>query len=593
VIATLRAIWIVAVMAFRVSKLQTLLALFETASRAFRGLNPLFYGYFATGVVQHNSRHMVIAVVGLACTTGINTALNIVGISARIKQQEYVGFEFSRRVAAIMASIETLDHHEDPEILDKLQAFRDWSGVLGGMFNSLLNFMSNLAASMTTLLVAVTADWRLLILVLLGIPRLFLAPLTARWDKAAEEAGSPHRRLADQLVDMTHDADAGAEARVFNLRSEMLGRIRAAGERWQRPDVVRNEKRAILNLANRLLFFGSATAIIGWILHDAIGGDVSIGALTIALTSLGSLQAISTNVTSTARQLGQSARAAVRFVWLREYAAKVHAEHSGDVVPPARLRSGVRLENVGYRYNDADSDSLSEINLELPAGSVVALVGENGAGKSTLVKLLTGMYRPTRGRILVDDIDLTDIDVTAWRERGSGAFQDHANLEFIVLESIGLGDVSHVDSEPAVRRALSDGAATDVLSALPQGLQTQLGTSWPDGTELSGGQWQRLAIARGMMRPDPLLLALDEPTSALDAQTEHALFDRYATTARDAGHRGAVTLLVTHRFSTVAAADIVLVLDSGRVVEQGTHQELMNAGGKYAELYNLQARGYR
>jgi ATP-binding cassette subfamily B protein len=263
------------------------------------------------------------------------------------------------------------------------------------------------------------------------------------------------------------------------------------------------------------------------------------------------------------------------------------------MVPPARLRSGIRLENVAYRYNGAESAALSDINLELPAGSVVALVGENGAGKSTLVKLLTGMYRPTSGRILLDDIDLTDIDLTAWRRRGSGAFQDHANLEFIVLESIGLGDVSHVDSESAVRRALRDGAATDVLTALPRGLQTQLGNTWPGGTELSGGQWQRLAIARGMMRRDPLLLALDEPTSALDAQTEHALFDRYAATAGDAGHRGAVTLLVTHRFSTVAAADIVLVLDRGRVVEHGTHRELMNAGGKYAELYNLQARGYR
>jgi ATP-binding cassette subfamily B protein len=491
--AMLRAIWIVAVMAFRVSKLQTLLAVFETFGQAMRGINPLFYGYFVAGVVQHNARHVMVAVIGLIITTGINALLQMIGINARIKQQEYVGFEFSRQIAELMASIETLDHQEDPEILDKLQAFRDWSGVLGGVVNSLLNFINNLATSVATLVVAITADWRLLILVLVGIPRLLLAPRTARWDKTAEEAGSPHRRLVNRLVDLTHDPDAGAEARVFNLRGEILGRIRAAAVEWQRPDVIRNNRHALLNLVNGLPFFGSAAAIIGWILHDAINGRMSISALTIAITCLGSLQGISSNVVGTAQWLGQSARSTVRFVWLRDYAAQVHAEHSGDVVPPTRLRSGIRMENVGYCYGGADTDSLSDINLEFPAGSVVALVGENGAGKSTLVKLLTGMYRPTQGRILVDGIDLTDIDLTAWRDRGSGAFQDHANLEFVVLESIGLGDVSHVDSESAVRRALSDGAAVDVLTSLPQGLQTQLGTSWPEGVELSGGQWQRLA----------------------------------------------------------------------------------------------------
>jgi ATP-binding cassette subfamily B protein len=203
------------------------------------------------------------------------------------------------------------------------------------------------------------------------------------------------------------------------------------------------------------------------------------------------------------------------------------------------------------------------------------------------------MYQPTRGRILVDGVDLAEIDLTAWRERTSGAFQDHADFELAAIESIGIGDLGKVDDESEVRRALDDGAATDVLTDPPRGLRTQLGPSWPDGVDLSGGQWQRIAIARGMMRPELLMLALDEPTSALDAATEHALFDRYAAAAQEVGHRGAVTLLVTHRFSTVAAADIVLVLENGRIVESGSHDQLMAARGKYAELYELQAKGYR
>jgi ATP-binding cassette subfamily B protein len=592
-IQTLKAIWLVAVMAFRVSKLQTMLVFGETIGRALYGINPLFYGYFAAGAVGHDARQMLIAVVGLVCVTGVNLALQMVGTSARIKQMESVGFEFSRQICALMASIETLDHHENPELQDKLQAFRDYSGAVAQTMNALLNFVNTMAWSVATLAVALTADWRLIILVLLGIPRLLVAPRTTRWDKQAEEEGSPHRRLADRLVDLSRDVDAGAEARVFGLRTVMLDKVHRAVRGWQLPAINSAGKYALLDLANGLLYFGSAVAIIGWILHDAAAGRVSVGAVTIALTSLSSLQNVSSSLVSTVKWLGQSARTAVRFVWLREYAAQVRLRHVGNAQPPAQLHSGIRLEGLAFRYDGADTDSLTDLNVELAAGSVVALVGENGAGKSTLVKLLTGMYQPTRGRVLVDGVDLADIDLTAWRERSSGAFQDYASFEFSALESIGVGEVTRVDDEGEVRRALRDGAAADVLTALPQGLATQLGTSWPDGVDLSGGQWQRLAIARGMMRHEPLMLALDEPTSALDAATEHALFDRYAAVAAEAGHRGAVTLLVTHRFSTVAAADTVLVLDNGRVVEQGTHAELVAAGGKYAELYELQARGYR
>jgi ATP-binding cassette subfamily B protein len=230
--------------------------------------------------------------------------------------------------------------------------------------------------------------------------------------------------------------------------------------------------------------------------------------------------------------------------------------------------------------------------LDLPAGSVVALVGENGAGKTTLVKLLSGMYQPTNGRILIDGVEVSRFDVAAWRRRLSGAFQDYLRPEFSAADAVGFGDLDRRADRRRLRTAVEAGAAEAVIDDLPSGFDTQLGSVWPNGVGLSGGQWQRLALARGMMRDHPLLLVLDEPTAALDATTEHALFERYAAAAKAGRAYGTITLLVTHRFSTVAAADLIVVLEHGRVVESGTHNELLEVEGLYADLYRLQARGY-
>jgi len=233
------------------------------------------------------------------------------------------------------------------------------------------------------------------------------------------------------------------------------------------------------------------------------------------------------------------------------------------------------------------------VSVRLPAGAVVALVGDNGAGKTTLVKLLSGFATPESGQILVDGADMAAFDTARWQERCAAAFQDFAKLEFPVRESVGVGDLPRIDDLVAVGAAVERAGASSVVDSLPQGLETQLGTRWEDGVELSGGQWQKLALARGLMRTDPLLVVFDEPTAALDAHTEHALFERFAAAARTAKQRSTVTLLVSHRFSTVGMADLIVVLDQGRVREVGSHQDLMARGGMYAELYELQSRGYR
>ena len=224
----------------------------------------------------------------------------------------------------------------------------------------------------------------------------------------------------------------------------------------------------------------------------------------------------------------------------------------------------------------------------------MALVGENGAGKTTLVKLLCGLYRPTAGQVAIDGVDLVRLDVDAWRRRTSGCFQDFVAFELLAGTAVGVGDLERLDNEAAVRAALVRAHAADVVSTLVQGLETQLGRSFDGGVELSVGQWQKLALGRAMMREGPLLLVLDEPTASLDAHTEHALFERYAKVSRGIGaSNGAISLIVSHRFSTVRMADLIVVLDGGRLREVGTHEELMERGGLYASLYRLQARAYR
>ena len=284
------------------------------------------------------------------------------------------------------------------------------------------------------------------------------------------------------------------------------------------------------------------------------------------------------------------AAGARRLAWLEDFAASVRA--AAALQAPVRLTRGIRFDHVSFVYPGTSRLVLEDITLDLPAGAVVAIAGENGAGKTTLVKLLTRMYEPSTGSILVDDVPLARIRADEWRAAAAGAFQDFCRFEFTARESVGVGDVPRVADRGAVRTGLARAGADDVVARFPSGLETQLGAAWPGGVEVSFGQWQKLALARGFMRDAPVLLVLDEPTAALDAETEHALFERYAAAARASGANGRITILVSHRFSTLRMADLIVVLDGAHVVEAGSHDALMAQGGRYAELYGIQAAAY-
>ena len=265
---------------------------------------------------------------------------------------------------------------------------------------------------------------------------------------------------------------------------------------------------------------------------------------------------------------------------------------AGTAAAPDRLHEGIGLHGVSFTYPGTDEPVLHHVDLTIGAGTTVAIVGENGAGKTTLVKLLAGMYVPTAGFVTVDGVDLATLDIESWRASLSGAFQDYLRLEATAQVVVGVGDSSAMTDRMRVEHAVDRGGARRVVDRLPGGLHAHIGKTYADGAELSGGQWQRLAIARGMMRESPLCLILDEPTAALDPEAEQLLFDAYRSTAEAATARGAVTVLISHRFSTVRMADHIVVLAQGEVVEQGTHDELMALDGQYARMYRQQAEAY-
>lgn len=591
-ISMIRSVALVVAASIRVSPRQSAVCLLETAGNFVGMLQPLFIAWLVMGAVQHDAALVIRAVICFVISLTVVTVLMILGNNARISQYERVGFWFDTEVSRLTSSISTLDHLQSPEYQDKAQTLRDHQGLLGFAFNSILNALRMSVTGIGTLVLALTADPRMLLVVIAGIPAVLSTRWTTRWQKATDDASAQPSRHAKHLLDLAIKPGSGSEIRVFGLQRWLRDSTETAGRRWLDLRVALARRQALLETASTMIFFGVAAVVLGWLLADTVAGQVPVPAFVLAASLITRLQMISDMLQWSIRMLIQVSNDGGRFIWLRDFAAEHAARHRGTLEPPRRLRSGIRTVGLGYRYPGADSPTLSDIDLDLPAGAVVAVVGENGAGKSTLIGLLTGMLAPTEGRVLVDGVDLTDFDHVQWRSRMSGAFQDYARLELTAQQSIGVGDLSAVGSEPAVHAALDRASAADVLRALPNGLQTSLGTTWPDGVDLSGGQWQRLAIARGMMRTEPLLLVLDEPTAALDAGTEHALFERYAAAARRTGGRGGVTLLVTHRFSTVASADLVVVLSNGRIAEVGTHAELYAGGRHYAELYDLQARGY-
>jgi ATP-binding cassette subfamily B protein len=514
----------------------------------------------------------------------------LVTVSTRVQRRfrDKVTIALESHVATLLASIATIAHQERPEYLDRLSVLRNQVFMLDHMYMSLFSTCAWILRLGVTIALLVSIHPALALLMLFAVPPVFTSTWRPAVERSAYERGASASRLARHLFDMATDAAAGKEVRVTGIANRLVAQRRQAWQSGNRPIAAARWASAGWHTVAWAIFGAAYVAAIVFVVSGlgAPAGDV--------LLTLAAGARLSFYVGATVGEAGflrfwmDSAR---RLVWLEDYAASLVA--TADRPAPQWLAEGIRFEHVSFAYPGTDRLVLDDITLDLPAGKVVAIVGENGAGKSTLVKLLARMYSPTGGRILVDSTDLARISAVDWRARLAGAFQDFFRFEFRARQTVGIGDLPRLEDEPAVATAVSRAGADDVIVRLPAGLDTQLGPTWPGGSDLSFGQWQKLALARGFMRDQPLVLVLDEPTAALDAETEHALFDRYAAAVREDVALGRVTVLVSHRFSTVRMADLIVVLDGARVVETGTHEALIAQQGQYAQLYNIQAAAYR
>jgi len=322
-----------------------------------------------------------------------------------------------------------------------------------------------------------------------------------------------------------------------------------------------------------------------WVVMDTVRGQTTLGQMTMYLVLFKQGQVAITASLSAIAGLYEDG---LYLSDLYEYLEVPVAPGRGTLKAGARPGDGLRCEGLGFRYPGAAHPTLSDISLHLTPGMSLALVGENGSGKTTLIKLLTRLYAPDQGRILLDGSDLQDWDEQALHQRTGVIFQDYIRYQMTVGENLGVGDVDAFDDQDRWRDAATQGIAADFIERLSNGYHTQLGRWFAGGQELSGGQWQKLALSRAYMRRGADLLILDEPTAALDAAAEAAVFEHFREYAK-----GRMTLLISHRFSSVRNADHIIVLDQGRILEQGTHVQLMAGGGRYASLFDIQARGYR
>ncbi|GJG86064.1 ABC transporter ATP-binding protein [Gemmatimonadetes bacterium T265] len=504
---------------------------------------------------------------------------------------------FSNRTSVrLMEHAATLDlaQFEDPTFYDQLERARRQTAGRIGLFTQLLG-MAQDSLTLASLVATMAAfDWRLLVLLVAAILPSFLGEthfaglgysLLFRW--------TPERRQLDYLRYVGASDRTAKEVQSFGLAPWLVGRYRVLADRFDAENARLAVRRAGVGGALGLLGTAGYYAAYVLVLARAVAGVISLGTLTLLAGAFARGRDILQRV------LGTASDAAEQALYLGDlfdfFAMRpTIASKPGAPPVPTPIREGFVFEDVGFRYPGSERWAVRHVDLAIRAGERIALVGENGAGKTTLTKLLARLYEPTEGRILLDGVDLRDYDLASLRAAVGVIFQDFVRYDFAFDENVGVGEVAVLESggdgaptpAPIVAAAERSLAAT-LLPKLPAGYRQMLGRRFEDGVDLSGGEWQKVALARAYLR-DAQVLVLDEPTAALDARAEYEVFERFAELVA-----GRTAVLISHRFSTVRMADRIVVLGDGRVVEQGSHDQLVEAGGEYAELFGLQAVGYR
>ena len=554
---------------------------------------PLGYRLLVDGAIDGSTSQTIWGVAVVGILMALAWVLTAIGATEAMSLSDRIALRRVAQLIELTSGVGGIEHLERPDYLTEVEKLNANRRQLAGAPRQVLSNLSSVARIVTLLVLLATVSPWLLLLPVCAIPPLVADRFAKRIVKRSEDRAAHTARLAGMLFSLTTESSSAAELRSYGLSDHLRDEHRRLNEELGR----RSSSEALQLLAIQ----GT-----GWLIYAAglMGAIafVTIGATANAL-SLGTVLMAVSLIRRSRNQLASSAQSSGAFIntlatadrlfWLEDFAAE-EAARAGNARPPARLGEGLRLENVSFAYPGTERMVLQDLDLTVPAGSTIALVGENGSGKSTLVKLLIGLYRPADGEIRFDGEPLSSFDPESWRERGTAAFQDFARFQLPAVESVGVAELPRIGDEAAAAEALERAGAGELVGQLPHGLATMVGTAYTSGHGLSGGQWQKLALGRAMRRPDPLLVLLDEPTASLDAHAEHALFESYADEAkRSAAKTGAITVLVSHRLSTVRMADLIVYLEGGRVVESGSHAELMAAGGRYAELFGMQAEAFR
>jgi ATP-binding cassette subfamily B protein len=593
----LRALRLMIAISWSADAARSVAAVVTAAGQSVAGaVAPLGMKVLVDGVVAGDGRHALAGgalIVGLALARRLTTWASF---NVRMRLRENTQLHLDARLMDLCAGIPGVEHLERPDYLTRMELVHAERGALANPFNPLSWTAASLLQTASVVVLLLAVHPLLALLPLFGLPTLLASAVTERGSADLRERQAEPWRVVRHLVELTTGVAAAKELRVFGLSDELLARHRRLSGELEHATLRLEVRNTLLVSAARTIFTVGYLAALALVVHLAGAGRATVGSVVLVLGLGAQLEQQVSELAGHARWLAQTHRSVRRLTWLMDYAAAAHqrVRPARPAAVPERLREGITLRGVSFAYPGTERMVLEDVDLHLPAGRTVAIVGDNGAGKTTLVKLLCRLYEPTGGAITVDGVDLRDIPVEAWRARLSAGFQDFARLHLLARESIGVGDAPLVGDDAALHAALARAAAGELPAALPRGLDTTLGRQFEGGVDLSLGQWQKVALGRAMMRTAPLLLLLDEPTASLDAPTEHALFERFAGAAGAAAARaGAITVLVSHRFSTVRMADLILVVAGGRIREAGDHPTLLRAGGLYAQLYELQARSYR